>query len=76
MEMRKPFLSQGENGNTHNCLTTNWADLNLDVDNSERFGADVYLYQTWVYWFVELAKSWDKTNGTWKESKKKVSRPA
>lgn len=35
-------------GNIHNCLSANWADLNFDIDNSERFGADVYLHQAWV----------------------------
>ena len=60
--MRKS-LTKG-NANIHNCLSANWADLNLDIDNSERLGADVYLHQPWVNWFVELAKSWDKTDGT------------
>lgn len=43
--------------NIHDGLTTNWADLNLDVDDPERFGANVYLHQTWVNRFVELSKS-------------------
>ena len=33
---------------THDGLSADWADLNLDVDDTKRLSADIYLHQAWV----------------------------
>jgi len=47
---------------SHHHLPSNRANLDLDIDNAERLGADVNLDQTWVDRLVELPKSRNKTD--------------
>jgi hypothetical protein len=41
--------------------------LNLDVNDTERFGANVDLDETRIYRLVELSESVDKSDRAWKE---------
>ena len=47
------------------CLTPNWANLNLHVDNLERLCADVDLYKARVDRLVELAETGHKSDRAW-----------
>jgi len=44
------------------CLSSDWANLNLDVDDAQRFSADIDLNQTGVDRLVELSKARHKTD--------------
>lgn len=47
-----------------NSLPSDRSDLDLDIHNTQRFGADVDVDETRVDGPVELAKAGDKTDGT------------
>ena len=46
-------------------LAANGADLDLDVDDFERLGADVDLHEARVDGLVELAEAGDEPDSTW-----------
>ena len=48
---------------SNNVLATNGCDLDLDVYNLERLGADVHLNKTRIDGPVELSETRNETNG-------------
>jgi hypothetical protein len=49
----------------HDALPPNRADLDFDVDDLERLGADVDLHETGVDGLVKLPEARDKADGAW-----------
>ncbi len=47
----------------HHRLPANGANLDLDVDNAERFSADIDLDEAWIDRLVELTESRNQTHG-------------
>ena len=54
---REQFVRARLHINLHHHLPSNRADLNLNVDNTERFGADIDLNQAGINRFVELSEA-------------------
>ena len=53
-------------------LTTDRADLDLHIDNTERLGADIDLNKTGVHGLVELPEARHETNGPCEENAQSV----
>jgi len=51
----------------HDGLPPNGTDLNFDVDDTERLGANVDLNQPGVYGFVEVSEAGHETDGPFKD---------
>ena len=56
---------RGVIGDSHNGLSANRTDLDLDIDNAEGFSADVDLDKAWIDRLVELAETRDQTHRTY-----------
>jgi len=51
----------------HDHLPSDGTDLNLDVDDTKRLGANVDLDEARVYGLVKLSESRNKANGSLKQ---------